>query len=71
MEGTENDGAPYGFAVFNKDEQELLDKFNAGLKDIVADGTYEKIIAKYLGDDAAASAAAAFETEGTTEGATE
>lgn len=71
VEGTENDGAPYGFAVFNKDEQELLDKFNAGLKDIVADGTYEKIIAKYLGDDAAASAATAFETEGTTEGATE
>ena len=30
VEGSENDGADYGFAVFNSDEQELLDMFNAG-----------------------------------------
>ena len=60
VEGTANEGSPYGFAVFSDDKQELLDLFNAGLADIIADGTYEKIIAKYLGADAAADAVAAF-----------
>lgn len=49
VEGTENEGADYGFAVFNSDEQELLDMFNAGLANIKANGKYDEIIAKYLG----------------------
>ncbi len=53
---TENEGSPYGFAIFDDGNQELIDMFNAGLEDIVASGTYEEIIAKYLGEDAAASA---------------
>ncbi len=56
---TENEGSPYGFAIFDENNQDLLDMFNAGLYDIVADGTYEEVIAKYLGDDAASSANAA------------
>ena len=49
VEGTENEGADYGFAVFNSDEQELLDMFNAGLANIKANGKYDEIIAKDLG----------------------
>ena len=49
VEGTENEGADYGFAIFNSDEQELLDMFNAGLANIKANGKYDEIIAKYLG----------------------
>lgn len=49
VEGSENEGAGYGFAVFSEDEQELIDLFNAGLKNIKANGTYDEIIAKYLG----------------------
>ena len=36
-------------AIFNADNQELLDMFNKGLANIKANGTYDKIIAKYLG----------------------
>ena len=65
VEGSENEGAPYGFAIFNEESQELLDMFNAGLKEIKENGTYDEIIAKYLGEDAVASAkgAEAEETE--------
>ena len=49
VEGTENEGNPYGFAIFNENSQELLDKFNAGLANIKANGKYDEIIAKYLG----------------------
>lgn len=49
VDGSENDGAPYGFAIFNDASQELLDKFNAGLKNIKENGKYDEIIAKYLG----------------------
>ncbi len=49
VEGTENEPAQYGFAIFNADNQELIDLFNAGLANIKADGTYDEIIAKYLG----------------------
>lgn len=49
VEGTENEGAGYGFVIFNKDNQELIDAFNAGLKNIKANGTYDEILAKYLG----------------------
>ena len=71
VEGSENDGAPYGFAIFSEDSQELVDLFNAGLANIVADGTYEEIIAKYLGEDTAKSAAASMTAEAVTEAATE
>lgn len=50
VDGTGNDSAAYGFAVFNPDNQELVDMFNAGLKNIKANGTYDEIIAKYLGE---------------------
>lgn len=58
VEGSENEGSPYGFVVFSEEKQDLLDKFNAGLANIVADGTYEEIIAKYLGEEVAAQAVA-------------
>lgn len=47
-EGMESDGAPYGFAIMNENNQELLDMFNAGLANIKANGKYDEIIAKYL-----------------------
>ena len=31
LDDTASDPAPYGFAIFNADNQELLDAFNAGL----------------------------------------
>ena len=49
VEGTENEGAPYGFAIFNAEKQELIDMFNAGLKNIQDNGKYDEILAKYLG----------------------
>ncbi len=49
VEGTENEPAQYGMAIFNSDNQELIDLFNAGLKNIKASGEYDEIIAKYLG----------------------
>lgn len=39
----------YGFAV-RKGNKEALDKINAGLKAIKADGTYDTIFAKYFGN---------------------
>ena len=50
VDGTANEGAEYGFAVFNPDKQELVDKFNAGLANIKASGVYDQILAKYLGE---------------------
>ncbi|NLG03346.1 MAG: transporter substrate-binding domain-containing protein [Clostridia bacterium] len=47
-EGMESEGAPYGFAIMDPADQELLDMFNAGLKNIKENGTYDEIIAKYL-----------------------
>ncbi len=49
LENTANEGGDYGFAIFNTDNQELLDLFNAGLADIKTNGTYDEILAKYLG----------------------
>ena len=49
LEDTANAGGDYGFAIFNADNQELLDMFNAGLANIKANGTYDQILAKYLG----------------------
>lgn len=50
VDGTGNDPAAYGFAIFNADNQELVDMFNAGLKNIKSNGKYDEIIAKYLGE---------------------
>ena len=50
VDGTGNDPAEYGFAIFDDSKQELVDMFNAGLKDIKDNGTYDEIIAKYLGE---------------------
>ncbi len=47
-EGMESEGAPYGFAIMDESKQELLDLFNAGLKNIKANGKYDEIIDKYL-----------------------
>ena len=47
-EGMESEGAPYGFAIMNEKNQELLDMFNAGLANIKENGTYDEIINKYL-----------------------
>lgn len=49
LDDTASDPAPYGFAIFNTDNQELLDMFNAGLADIKENGKYDEILAKYLG----------------------
>ena len=49
LEDTANEGGDYGFAIFNADNQELLDMFNAGLADIKENGKYDEILAKYLG----------------------
>ena len=35
-------------AAFGKDKVELLDKFNAALAELKADGTVDKIIGKYI-----------------------
>jgi len=50
VDGTGNDPAAYGFAIFNADNQELVDMFNKGLANIKANGTYDSILAKYLGE---------------------
>lgn len=47
-EGMESDGAPYGFAIMNPANQELLNFFNEGLKNIRANGKYQQILDKYL-----------------------
>ena len=49
VEGTQNEGAQYGFAVFDPANQELIDLFNAGLANVKASGKYDEILAKYLG----------------------
>lgn len=49
VEGSENEGSDYGVAIFNPNSQEFLDMFNAGLKNIKANGIYDSILEKYLG----------------------
>ncbi len=49
VEGTENEPAQYGFAIFDESKKELVDLFNAGRKNIRENGKYDEIIAKYLG----------------------
>ncbi len=50
VDGTGNEPASYGFAIFNADNQELVDMFNKGLANIKSNGTYDEIIKKYLGE---------------------
>ena len=50
VDGTANEGADYGFAVLSPDKQELVDKFNAGLANIKANGKYDEILVKDLGE---------------------
>ena len=49
VDGTANKGTDYGFAVFNPEKKELVEKFNAGLANVKASGEYDAILAKYLG----------------------
>ena len=49
VEGTENEPAQYGAAIFDAGNQEFIDMFNEGLKNIKANGKYDEILAKYLG----------------------
>ena len=49
VEGTENEPAAYGMAIFDDSKQELIDKFNAGLANIKSNGKYDEIINNYLG----------------------
>lgn len=46
--GEKISGSSYGFAVKKGKNPELIEKFNAGLKKLKADGTYDKILAKYI-----------------------
>ncbi|MGN0732402.1 MAG: transporter substrate-binding domain-containing protein [Treponema sp.] len=46
--GMESEGAPYGFAIMNPANKELLDMFNKGLANIKANGKYQAILDKYL-----------------------
>ena len=48
--GTESEGADYGMAIFNPDNMELIEKFNAGLANIRENGKYDEILKKYLGE---------------------
>ena len=50
VDGTANEGAEYGFAVFSADKQELIDMFNAGLANIKENGKYDEILKKHLGE---------------------
>lgn len=46
--GEKEKGNSYGFAVKKGKNAELLAKFNAGLKDLKANGEYDKIVANYV-----------------------
>ena len=50
VDGTGNTPAAYGFAIFNPDNQKLVDMFNEGLAHIKSNGKYDEIINKYLGE---------------------
>lgn len=50
VDGTGNESASYGFAIFDTKNQELIDMFNAGLAHIKENGKYDEIINKYLGE---------------------
>ncbi len=48
LDGLESEAAPYGFAIMNSENQELVDMFNKGLANIKASGKYQEILDKYL-----------------------
>ena len=62
IDGTENEPAQYGMATFSDKNQELIDMFNEGLKNIKENGTYDEIIAKYLGSSDTAETETEVET---------
>lgn len=47
--GEQENTSSYGFAVYKGEDAELLEKFNTGLENIKANGTYQEIIDKYTG----------------------
>ena len=47
VENQESYATPYGFAVKKGENAELLEKFNAGLKNIKDNGKYQEIVDKY------------------------
>ncbi len=49
VDGTGNDPAAYGFAIFSDNSKELLEMFNKGLANIKSNGKYDEILKKYLG----------------------
>ena len=51
VENQESYATPYGFAVKKGENAELLEKFNAGLKNIKDSGKYQEIVDKYLSAD--------------------
>ena len=69
VDATSDFFSQYGFAVKKGENAELLQKFNAGLANIKANGKYDEILAKYISTGADSTAAVA--TEEATEGATE
>jgi len=48
MVGDVEKGSSYGFAVYRGRNQELLDMFNAGLRNLQANGTYRQILRTYI-----------------------
>ena len=46
--GMESEGAPYGMAIMDESDRELLDMFNKGLANIKANGKYQEILDSYL-----------------------
>ena len=50
MVGDMVQGSSYGFGVLKGQNAELLEMFNAGLKNIIADGTYQAILDKYIAE---------------------
>lgn len=67
-EESEEYATPYGFAVRKGENAELIEMFNAGLANIKANGTFDEIIAKYLGSSDAAGDAADADAAGSAEG---
>ncbi|EOH99008.1 His/Glu/Gln/Arg/opine family amino ABC transporter, permease, 3-TM region [Enterococcus moraviensis ATCC BAA-383] len=46
--GKKETGSSYGFAVKKGQNKELIEKFNAGLKELKSSGKYDEIISKYI-----------------------
>ncbi|EOH99311.1 His/Glu/Gln/Arg/opine family amino ABC transporter, permease, 3-TM region [Enterococcus haemoperoxidus ATCC BAA-382] len=46
--GKKETGSSYGFAVKKGQNKELIEKFNAGLKELKSSGKYEDIVGKYI-----------------------